>query len=112
MRLLAAALTLSAIALTLPSDAPPARAQRHGGLQISETVRFPAGNDAVSLPFQNWGEHIIIPVSVNGHPPLEMVFDTGMPTHGVLLYEGALVDSLGLAYGPMRIQVGGAGGGQ
>lgn len=112
MRLLAVALSLSAIAPILPNDAPPARAQAHSGLQVSETVQFPPGKDAVSLPFQNWGEHIIIPVSVNGHPPLEMVFDTGMPTHGVLLYEGSLVDGLGLAYGPMRIQVGGAGGGQ
>jgi hypothetical protein len=40
-----------------------------------------------------------------------MVFDTGMPSPGVLLYEGALVDSMRLAYGPVQVQVGGAGGG-
>jgi hypothetical protein len=90
--------------------APEARAQSHGGLDLHETFAFPAGQDSVSLPFQNWGEHIVIPVRVGGGAPMQMVFDTGMPTPGVLLYDGALVDSLHLAYGPMRIRVGGAGG--
>ena len=98
------------LVLALPSAGAPARAQ-HGGIGANETVTFPAGQDTVSVPFENWGEHIVIPVAVNGRPPLQMVFDTGMPTTGVLLYEGALADSQALAYGPMRIQVGGAGGG-
>jgi hypothetical protein len=96
--------------LALALVAAPARAQ-HGGIPANETLAFPAGQDTVSVPFENWGEHIVIPVAVNKRRTLQMVFDTGMPTTGVLLYEGALADSLAFAYGPMRIQVGGAGGG-
>jgi hypothetical protein len=101
---------LFALALVLPIAGAPVRAQ-HGGLAASETLAFPAGQDTVSVPFENWGEHIVLPVSVNGRPPLHMVFDTGMPTAGVLLYEGAIADGLGLSYGSMRVQIGGAGGG-
>lgn len=97
--------------LVLPLAPTPAAAQGgHGAMRLQESLTFPAGQDAVRVPFENWGEHIVIPVSVNGRAPLHMVFDTGMPTPGVLLYEGPLVDSLRLAYGPMRVQVGGAGG--
>jgi hypothetical protein len=113
MRPFVVTIALSAFAFALPSDPPPAHAQpQRGALQLQEVLSFPEGQDRVSLPFENWGEHIVIPVSVNGGPPLQMVFDTGMPTQGVLLYEGPLVDNLKLAYGPMRIQVGGAGGGK
>ena len=87
-----------------------AHAQGHR-LPNDEVLRFPAGRDTVSVPFQNWGEHIVIPVSVNGRPPLQMVFDTGMPSPGVLLYAGALVDSLRLQFGDMQVRIGGAGGG-
>ncbi len=86
------------------------RAQVGHGLGAGEELRFPVGLDSVTVPFENWGEHVVIPVSVNGRPPLQMVFDTGMPIPGVLLYEGALVDSTRLAFGPMRVRVGGAGG--
>ncbi len=91
--------------------AVPGLTQGQHGLPMNEQVRFPEGRDSVSVPFENWGEHLIIPVSVNGRPPLHMVFDTGMPIPGVLLYEGALVDSMKLAFGPMQVDVGGAGGG-
>lgn len=99
-----------ALALALPFTFAPAQAQP-GGIGANETLRFPAGQETVSLPFENWGEHIVIPVRVNDRRTLQMVFDTGMPTTGILLYQGTLADSLALAYGPMQIQVGGAGGG-
>ena len=107
-RTLAVLLTLSTLAALLLVPAPT-RGQH--GLPMTEKVEFPTGRDTVSVPFENWGEHLIIPVSVNGDPPLQMVFDTGMPIPGVLLYEGAIVDSMGLAFGPMRVNVGGAGAG-
>jgi hypothetical protein len=103
---LACSLMLLAAVLVLP-----AHTQGHGSIPMTEQVRFPEGRDSVSIPFENWGEHLIIPVSVNGQPPLQMVFDTGMPIPGVLLYESALVDSMKLAFGPMQVNVGGAGGG-
>ncbi len=110
MRRLAAFAAALSLVLSLSLVQTPSRAQSQHGLQLHEELRFPADQDTVSLPFQNWGEHIVIPVSVNSGRPLQMVFDTGMPTPGVLLYEGALVDSLHLSYSPIRVQVGGAGG--
>jgi hypothetical protein len=108
VRTLALACSLMILAAVLVL---PAHTQGHSSIPMTEQVRFPQGRDSVSVPFENWGEHLIIPVSVNGRPPLQMVFDTGMPIPGVLLYEGALVDSMKLAFGPMQVNVGGAGGG-
>ena len=107
-RAIAAFLALSALAAFV---LVPTLTRGQHGLPMTEKVAFPTGRDTVSVPFENWGEHLIIPVSVNGDAPLQMVFDTGMPIPGVLLYDGAIVDSLGLAFGPMRVNVGGAGGG-
>ena len=91
-------------------SAAAAHAQGGHSLGSSEQLRFPSGQDTVSLPFENAGHHVIIPVSVNGSAPLMMVFDTGMPTAGVLLYAGAKADALRLAFGPVSVRVGGAGG--
>lgn len=107
-RTLVVLLSLAALAAFV---AVPALTQGQHGLPMDEKLSFPEGRDSVSVRFENWGEHLIIPVSVNGRPPLQMVFDTGMPIPGVLLYEGALVDSMKLAFGPMQVDVGGAGGG-
>lgn len=95
-------------AATPPSSAL-AQSRHGGGMSISETFTFPKGQRRVAIPFINAGEHIVIPVSVNGAKPLEMVFDTGMPSPGVLLYQGTAADSIRLEYSPMPIRVGGAG---
>ena len=89
----------------------PAPASGQHGLPSTEKVVFPQGRDTVSVPFENWGEHLMIPVRVNDAPPLQMVFDTGMPIPGVLLYSGERVDGMKLSYAPMTVNVGGAGSG-
>jgi len=104
------AVVLSLVSLAALAILPSITQGQHG-IPMTEKVKFPEGLDSVSVPFENWGEHLIIPVSVNGRPPLQMVFDTGMPIPGVLLYEGAIVDSMKLPYGPMQVNVGGAGAG-
>ena len=65
---LACSLMILAAVLVLP-----AHTQGHSSIPMTEQVRFPQGRDSVSVPFENWGEHLIIPVSVNGRPPLQMV---------------------------------------
>ena len=80
-----------------------------GGLPVSETFTFPAGERRIAIPFTNSGGHVVIPMVVNGGPTLHMVLDTGMPSPGVLLYEGTLADSIAFEWSPMRIKVGGAG---
>lgn len=62
------------------------------------------------MPFERAGEHVLLPVSINGSPPFRLVLDTGMPSPGIVLYEGPRVQALKLAFGPRRVRVGGAGG--
>jgi len=71
-------------------------------------VRFPAGANVIEVPFEAEGNHIVIPVSVNGSRPLRFVFDTGAP--GAVLNNSAVADSLNLKISGTR-QVRGAGGG-
>jgi hypothetical protein len=94
------------------AGAAAAQGAPHGEHQVKlhEDVVFPAGRDTVSVRFEDVGGHVQIPVSVNGSPPLMMVFDTGMPTPGVLLYAGERVDRMKLPFGDAKIRVGGAGG--
>ncbi len=72
------------------------------------TMSFPAGKGVVEVPFEAEGNHIVIPVSINGSRPLRFVFDTGLS--GAVLYNSAIVDSLNLKI-TGTWQVRGAGGG-
>ncbi len=71
-------------------------------------VRFPGDKNVVEVPFEAEGNHIVIPVSVNGSRPLRFVFDTGAPT--AVLNNSAIADSLNLKITGTK-QVRGAGGG-
>lgn len=105
-----AARVAGGLALVSLALAPLARAQGPHQLSLHEELVFPAGQDTASVPFQDVGGHIQVPVSVNGGEPFWMVFDTGMPSPGVLLYGSPRVDALQLPYGEAQIRVGGAGG--
>ena len=50
----------------------------------------------VKLPFLSSNSLILLPVSVNGHPPIYFLLDTGVKAN--LLFSKALGDSLGLSY--------------
>jgi hypothetical protein len=99
------------LAASVPAAAPTAAQDRHDPIRApQETARLPEGMSSVVVPLRTSGEHILLPVAVAGSAPIWVVLDTGMPGPGVLLYDGPRVDALKLAYGPMRAQVGGAGG--
>ena len=97
--------------LCTPTLAPAQGPHAGGGMPVDEKFTFPAGQRRVVIPFTNIGEHVVIPISVNGSPPLQVVFDTGMPSPGILLYRGTPADSIAFDYSPLPIRVGGAGGG-
>ncbi|MBV9883537.1 MAG: aspartyl protease family protein [Sphingomonadaceae bacterium] len=64
------------------------------------------GSDSVDVPFTMAANHIILPVSVNGRPPIGFLFDTGA---GDELVNTARLAELGIAaYG--ATQLGGGGG--
>ncbi len=67
----------------------PAQAQ-FSGFFIKEK------NRKVEIPFNASNNLIIIPLSINGHEPLNFIVDTGVKSN--LLFSRALGDSLGLNY--------------
>jgi hypothetical protein len=91
----------------------PATAQQHQvrmALPAGGTGRLPEGKTSITIPFKRSGEHILIPLGINGAAPIWVVLDTGMPSPGVMLYDGPNVEALKLEYSNMQAAVGGAGG--
>jgi Aspartyl protease/PDZ domain len=63
-------------------------------------------SDTAVLPFTLEANHIVIPVSVNGHTPIDFIFDTGDENEAL---NSARLSSLGVAsYGGTAISGGGA----
>jgi hypothetical protein len=81
--------------MTMPAGGPP---------------RLPKGVTSFTIPFKRSGDHVLIPVGVNGSEPIWVVLDTGMPSPGILLYDGPRVAALKLEYSNIQAAVGGAGG--
>jgi len=104
--------TLSWIALLLTAIAGAASAQVRMGLpeETEPKYEFLSKSGVVTIPFELINNHIVIPVSVHGSEPFRMILDTGMPVGGVVLYESERVDALELAYGDMKVLLGGVGG--
>jgi hypothetical protein len=70
----------------------------------------PAPGTLASVPLVVEGNHIRIPVSVNGSQPFMLVLDTGMPAPGIMLYNNDRVTALGLKFGSTdQVQGGGKG---
>jgi predicted aspartyl protease len=86
---------------------------RHRRQALAKTAldyTIASGASEVTVPFELANNHLIIPVSVNGSETFRVILDTGMPTGGIFLYGTERVQELGMAYGDMRVQVGGVGG--
>jgi hypothetical protein len=65
----------------------------------------------IEVPFRVFRNHVLIPVSVNGSPPLDVVLDTGMPVPGIMLHPGPEVDAIEFdTDGAPQVVVAGAGG--
>jgi hypothetical protein len=63
-------------------------------------------SDTATLPFTMEANHIVLPVSVNGHAPIGFIFDTGDESEGL---NAARLSSFGVAtYGATAISGGGA----
>ena len=83
---------------------PPAASDPHAAKIETRT-----GEERVTLPFRMAGNHVVIPITIEG-TRLDVILDTGMPTDGVLLYRNARVARLNLAAEDgMKAHVAGAG---
>lgn len=86
-------------------------AQHGATLSDPTTFTVTAESGVPEIPFKLVNNHLILPISVNGSEPLDVVLDTGMPSGGLALFGGAEIESLGLDIDPsIQAQVGGAGG--
>lgn len=64
----------------------------------------------IEIPFRVLNHHVLVPVSVNGSPPLDLILDTGMPVHGVMLHPCPEVDAIEFsADGAPEVAVAGGG---
>src|SRR5690606_37836898 len=54
------------------------------------------GSKKVQIPFTQVNNLIIIPISINGGPPLNFLFDTGVKSN--ILFSKTIGDELGLSY--------------
>lgn len=68
------------------------------------------GTDPVAtVPMKEWNGLVLVPVSVQGSSPFQLVLDTAMSLPGVILFKGERLDALGLDF-QGDAQVSGAGG--
>ena len=116
MRVGTASLMMLAVLPSLAAaQQPEQRIVRHQAaghdMFAGERFELPEGADAVSVPFRNVNQHILLPVMVNGKGPFDVVLDTGMPIGGVILHDSERVEGLDLSYmDGVQVKVGGAGG--
>lgn len=99
------------VLVMLVSTAAPAQGQtaRNERREMPlPTLRFPAGRDAVEVPFEIESGWMVIPVSANGSRPLRFVLDSG--AGGAAITNPEIVNSLNLNI-VGKMQVRGAGGG-
>ncbi|HEX3230266.1 MAG TPA: aspartyl protease family protein, partial [Pyrinomonadaceae bacterium] len=99
------------VLVMLVSTATPAQSQtaRNERREMPlPTLRFPAGRDAVEVPFEIESGWMVIPVSANGSRPLRFVLDSG--AGGAAITNPEIVNSLNLNI-VGKMQVRGAGGG-
>lgn len=75
-----------------PADSAQPVCGGPGGPPAGECVVTADG--PVEVPFRVLNNHVLIPVSVNGSAPIELILDTGMPVYGVMLHPGPEVDAI------------------
>jgi predicted aspartyl protease len=83
------------------------------GLEPATPLKFelPAGRQEVSIPLRTVNNHLLVPVTVDGQGPFQVILDTGMPIEELMLYDNPRVASLGLSYlENVQAMVVGAGG--
>jgi hypothetical protein len=92
-----------------PADSAQPVCGGPGGPPAGECIVTADG--PVEVPFRVLNNHVLIPVSVNGSAPLELILDTGMPVYGVMLHPGPEVDAIAFdTEGAPMVMVAGAGG--
>jgi hypothetical protein len=99
------------VALILLLTVPwPAGSSNMRVLGSSIQVR-PGTSPFVEIPFTIVDDHIVVPVSVNDSPEIDMLLDTGLPIKGAMLLDSSLAEKLALDYSGTTDFGGGGNGG-
>src|SRR5258707_10759269 len=94
------------IAFVLPLQAPAA----HEPPADASVYALAGGAKTARLPFRFVANQVRLSATLDGHGPLELILDTGMPIPGVLLFENERVGALALADTGKRVPIAGGGG--
>jgi hypothetical protein len=70
-----------------------------------------SGRLVASAPFEIQRNRVILPVSIKGSRPLDIILDTGMAWPGIYLFHKEIIDEIGVEAG-FEARVPGAGGGE
>ncbi len=96
--------SLAGAAVLLSAGSPYAQEQPKAECCVGGgPQRMPAGShimrspDGVStIPFETFANHVVIPVEIEGKGPFRLIFDTGMPMEGIILFAGPRTKDLNL----------------
>jgi hypothetical protein len=69
------------------------------------TITSPDG--VATIPFEDFGNHVLIPVKVGGEGPYSLILDTGMPVGGVMLFSDLQIGNPGSPDRPKPQKAGG-----
>lgn len=105
VRGISALVLIAALALSAAPAFPGMQAVR-ASVRV-ETARPPLAE----VSFRLVDDHILLPVSINNSPPIDMLLDTGMAMKGVMVLDPATADRLDLDY-TGTVELGGGGGEQ
>lgn len=104
------ALVRFAVGLTFLVSATVAMAQGRPS-SWPERVEVTAESGVPEIHFRMVNNQVLLPVSVNGSEPLDLLLDTGMPGPGIVLYKSPEIKGLSLIFDPgVRSRVRGGGG--
>ncbi len=99
--------TLAVLVTGLLVVAPPAASGCMQAVGAAVQVRS-AGTPLVEIPFTLVDDHIVLPVTINNSPEIEVLLDTGMPMKGLMLLDRGIAKELGLKYSG-TVDLGGGG---
>jgi len=100
-------LVSAAVLTSLLITSPPAVCGCLPAVTAAVQVRS-AGTPLVEIPFTLVDDHIVLPVTINNSPRIDVLLDTGMPIEGLMLMDRKIAEDLGLEYSG-TVELGGGG---
>jgi len=101
-------LFLCVLSLSIALSCQSRASRETAGPPSSSEAHFETGTSARNVPFRIVDNNMYITIEVNDSVEVEVAFDSGFPSNGVLIIDPAIGERLGLKY-VGRVPLGGAG---